>query len=335
MTTLEGHYFDGFQPLAIEARIYFDGQQATLDRGGLAERFSFADLSVSPRIGTSERFIMLPNNRQFACRDHPFLDSLPQESPSEGPVAWLEQRWGVALASVAMIIIFLLTGYFYGLPAAAKLIASRIPMKAEAALGEQTLESLEKAGWLKPSKVYVILQNEIERKFKKLCTQLQYKPFYQLHFRSSKIFGPNAFAFPGGHIVITDEMVNLAESPDEIIAILAHEIGHVEERHTLRSILQNSMVAAAIVSVTGDAATLSGVVAGFPMMVAQTKYSRDFETAADDFAFKLLKAKGYSPEAFASIMEKLAEKEGDAKGAFAYISTHPLTKERIKRARNK
>jgi hypothetical protein len=70
------------------------------------------------------------------------------------------------------------------------------------------------------------------------------------------------------------------------------------------------------------------------MLLARTKYSREFETAADEYAFKLLRQKGYSPTAFAAIMERLAKgKEAKQAGLFAYISSHPMTKERAERAR--
>jgi predicted Zn-dependent protease len=71
----------------------------------------------------------------------------------------------------------------------------------------------------------------------------------------------------------------------------------------------------------------------FPGILAQTKYTREFETAADDYAFTLHKRKGYSLKAFASIMERLAKGDEKESGPFAYISTHPLTAERIQRAR--
>lgn len=100
-----------------------------------------------------------------------------------------------------------------------------------------------------------------------------------------------------------------------------------------RSTLQNSAIAVVAATVTSDAATLSGAVAGLPVLFAQTKYSREFETAADEFAFKLLRRKGHSPAAFASIMERLAKKHEQEERAFVYVSTHPVTAERVKRAR--
>jgi Zn-dependent protease with chaperone function len=334
MITLEGHYFDGRQPVGVPAKMDFVGREAILTSGLISERYATFHLKVSPRIGSTERFITLPKGGQFACADRPFLDSLPQESPSEGLVAWLEQRWGVALACVAIIICALLVGYFFGLPAVAERISARIPMETEQSLGSQALTWLDEKGWLKPTNLDSDTQKTMTDGFDKLRADLPLRDYYRLKFRSGAFFGPNALALPGGIIVITDDMVKASESPEEVLAVLAHEIGHVELRHTMRSLLQNSVVAAAAATVTSDAASLSLAVASLPVLVAQMKYSRKFEAEADEYAFRLLKQKGYSPAAFASLMERLAKKYGKESEGFAYISTHPVTEERVQRARN-
>jgi len=332
MITLEGTYYDGRTPVAVPARMEFARGSALLIAGQTSLRHAAAALSVSPRIGKADRFIALPDNGQFQCPDHPFLQSLPQASPSEGPVAWLEERWGVALAGIAITACLLLAGYFYGLPAAAERVAARIPVETEQTLGRHALTWLDEQKWFKPTNLDLNTQKSIRAGFDRLRSDLPLKSCYQLEFRASKALGANAFALPGGTIVITDGMVKAANSEEEVLAVLAHEIGHVELRHTMRSLLQNSAVAVAAAAVTSDAASLSVAVAGLPVLMAQTKYSREFETAADEFAFKLLKQKGYSPLAFASLMERLAIKYESDK-MFVYVSTHPVTEERMKRAR--
>jgi hypothetical protein len=334
MITLEGHYFDGRQPIGVPARIDFVDREATLTAGPISDRCAIFHLKVSPRIGLTDRFITLPNGRQFTCADHVFLDSLPQESRSEGPVAWLEERWGVALACVAIIFCLSVTGYLFGLPAAAERIAARIPMETQQSLGRQAMTWLDGEGWFKPTNIDFDRRKTITDGFNGLRSHLPLRDYYQLEFRSGAGFGPNAIALPGGIIVITDDMVKAAETTEEVLAILAHEIGHVELRHAMRSVLQNSVVAAVTAAVTSDAASLSVAVASLPVLLVQTKYSREFEAAADEYAFKLLKQKGYSPTAFASLMERLAKKEGTETDAFDYVSTHPVTAERVQRARN-
>ncbi len=332
MITLEGHFFDGLRPICAPAKMEFSDREATLTAGPVCEHYAISRLSVSPRIGSTDRFISLPDGGQFACADIAFLDSLPQESRSESPVAWLEERWGVAVAGVAIIFCILIAGYFLGLPFAAERVVARIPVQAEQPLGRQTLNWLDTKEWLKPTTLNSDARKRITDAFGGLCSDLPSKDIYRLEFRSGNIFGPNAFALPGGIIVISDDMVRAAADMEEIMAVLAHEIGHVELRHTLRSVLQKSVVGAAAALLTSDGASLSVAVSGLPVLVAQTKYSREFEAAADEYAFRLLQQKGFSPAAFASLMERL-EKNVKQPGVFAYISSHPMTADRIRRAR--
>jgi predicted Zn-dependent protease len=234
---------------------------------------------------------------------------------------------------VAVIVSLLGAGYLYGLPAAAERIAARIPIETEAALGEHALAWLDNNHWFGPTRLEKELQDGIRKGFADLSRGLPMASRYRLEFRDAKLIGPNAFALPGGTIVITDEMVEAAKSREEILAVLAHEIGHVELRHTLRHLLQDSAVAVVATAITSDAASLSVAVAGAPALLAQAKYSREFETEADEFAFRLLQLRGLSPEAFATLMERLAKDHEDGERAFAFVATHPVTADRVNRAR--
>jgi predicted Zn-dependent protease len=331
MTRLNGSYFDGLKPLAIDSAMDFTAHEATMIAGDLDQRYSISDLKVSPRIGRSDRFIALPNGAQFSCPDNIFLDALPQESPSEGPVAWLEERWGIALASVATMFCLLSVLYFYALPIAAERIAARIPMKLEQSIGNKTLSWLDQQNILRSSELDLALRKRTTEIFALLCSDLPFKNYYRLEFRA--VSGSNAFALPGGVIVITDDMVKVAITDEEILAVLAHEIGHQELRHSMRSLFQNSLTTAALASVSADAVSTSYSIGGFSSLVAITKYSRKFESEADEYAFKLLKRRGYSAASFASIMERLYKKNELISDSPNFLSTHPITSERILRAR--
>ncbi len=331
--TLHGQYFDGRQPVGTAATLFFDGQRAVLFGPQLSRTYLTRQLLVSPRVGRAVRFIALPDGGQFQCADEPLLDRLPLESQSEGLIAWLEARPAVAVASVVLIGALLVAGYLYGLPAAAERVARHIPIETERALGEHVLTWLDNNEWFKPTKIDDDRQRFIRQDYKELYSGLPMEPQYRLEFRDSPFIGPNAFALPSGTIVITDALINKAESLEEVAAVLAHEIGHVERRHTMRHLLQDSAVALVATTITADAASLSVAVAGLPALLARAKYSRKFETEADDFAFDLLKKRGRSPAAFATLMERLAGGDKEAKKDFAILSTHPVTAERVQRAR--
>jgi predicted Zn-dependent protease len=332
---IQGSYQDGQVPLRSPATLILRTQQAVLVGERVSERYAIDALRVSPRIGRSDRFVALPDGGQFQCADQAALDRLPQEVRSEGPIAWLEQRSAVAAACVALVVILLGAGYRYGLPAAAEHIAARIPIATERALGEEALRWMDSNSWLEATTLDEQTQGRLLDGFLELVQGLPLERHYTLSFRNAEGFGPNALALPGGTIVLTDQLVELAQADEEVLAVLAHEIGHAELRHAMRHLLQDSATAVVAATLTADAASLSAAVAGLPALLARLEYSREFETQADDYAFALLRRRDISPLAFASIMERLQSehgKEGDER-ALAFLSTHPVTAERIARAR--
>lgn len=329
-TSLTGIYYDGRQPLGVNATLNISGNEATLTGLPLPAQYRLPDLHVSPRIAQANRFIILPDGGQFECADSAALDPLPQEV-SEGLIAWLEARVVVAVLGIAFVIGLMVGGYIYGLPKAAEYIAARVPIETERIIGERGLAWLEQNKWLVPSTVDEDVQSALRQDFDRLRQGLAQERHYRLEFRGAPGLGANALALPGGTIVLTDALVNLAKSQDEIAAVLAHEIGHIEHRHTLRHILQDSVVVLVAATIAGDAATLG--IAGVPALLAQAKYSREFESQADDFAFSLLKQRGISPEHFAKIMLRMDQDQKTANKPIGFLSTHPFTQDRVERAR--
>lgn len=332
--TITVKFYDGRAPVARPATLIWLGSTVKVIGATLTQSYPTDRLRVSPRVGKAERFIALPDGAQLQCADHPLLYRLPQEGKTEGAVAWLEQRWPVALVSLAVTVIGLTLGYVYGLPAAADRIAARVPIAYERKLGEQAINWLDENKLFQPSALAPAAREEIAAGFAKLTQDLPLAPYYRLEFRHAPTIGPNAFALPGGIVVMTDEMIERSESVEEALAVLAHEIGHVERRHALRHVLQSSATAALAATVTSDASSLTLAVSGLPVLLAQTKYSRAFEIEADEFGFVLLKRHGLSPEHFASLMQRLSTDRNETdERKWSFVSTHPVTAERIARAR--
>jgi Zn-dependent protease with chaperone function len=69
---------------------------------------------------------------------------------------------------------------------------------------------------------------------------------------------------PGGYLVITDELIDLAKNNDEIVAVIAHELGHVKGRHALRQTLQGTVSGLIIIAITGD---VSSIASGLPALM--------------------------------------------------------------------
>src|SRR5664279_6314679 len=108
---------------------------------------------------------------------------------------------------------------------------------------------------------------------------------------------PNALALPGGIIVITDAMVEAFDNDAEFRAVMAHELGHVHGRHAVRLVLQDSGLAVLMTALAGDAVGATVLAVALPSVLLRARYSRQFETEADDYAFATMQRRGESPKA--------------------------------------
>jgi len=171
----------------------------------------------------------------------------------------------------------------------------------------------------------------------------------RLVFRQSVPLGPNALALSDGTIIVTDSMINditastgelQGEQANQLAGVLAHEIGHIEKRHTLKSMLSNSMVAAIAASLFGD---FSAVATAVPTIVVGSSYSRELESEADDYAIALLREHNISPICMAEVFELMMNNRNKSVNAAVpkwmqvatdFTASHPSTGSRIQRFRD-
>lgn len=251
----------------------------------------------------------------------------------DGPPRW----WLVpALLICAVGVALLVAGYRYGIPLAAQIAADQVPDTWVDTLGQGMLSSLD-AGTLQPTQLPRERRDALLDRFTRLRhPSARHTARYQVLFRRSDQIGPNAMALPSGVIVVTDALVNLAHgdaggADDAVIAVLAHEAGHIERRHGIRLVFQNSLVGMVLAWLVGDPSSL---MAAAPAVLLQAKYSRDLEREADAYAVAVLDANGIERRHFARMLMLLerAQLEGASSGAGAvtsYLSTHPVTAERL------
>lgn len=156
----------------------------------------------------------------------------------------------------------------------------------------------------------------------------------------------NAFALPGGYLGIHTGLLAAVGAPDELAAVLGHELSHVTQRHIARLFTQQQrqapwvmaamvlgMLAASRSANAGQAAVVGGQALA---MQGQLNFSRDMEREADRVGFGVLSEAGFQPEGVSRMFEKLqqASRFNDT-GAFPYLRSHPLTTERIAEARTR
>ena len=139
----------------------------------------------------------------------------------------------------------------------------------------------------------------------------------------------NAFAMPGGHIVVYTGLLDRMTQPEELAALLAHEGTHVEKRHSTRSLARQLSGNMFLAVVLGDASGLVGAAAAQADQLRGLGYSRDLETEADTVGIRLLVENGVDPHGVVRLLELLQAEVHDLPEAAEFLSSHPLTKERI------
>jgi Zn-dependent protease with chaperone function len=330
-------YYDGQSTRAHPVEVELDEASGVVHLHGLAAPRSYPvkSLKVSPRIGGTVRSVTFPDDARAESTDHAALDALAAKAGHGGAlhlVHLLESRWKSALIAAGVLVVFIAVGVRWGIPVVAKRLAEAVPAQLAYDLGKSTLAILDRTV-LKPSDLTAARKAELVSEFQGMAREYPDLPL-RLHFRDG--LGANAFALPDGTVVVTDDLVDLAKDDREIMAVLAHEIGHVHFRHSLRVALESSSIAMLVSAYLGDIGQISTLSAALPAAYAQAHYSREHEVEADGFAFEYMTKAGVPHHFFADILEKLEEKNLGGKpkdDGTAYLASHPPTAERIERFR--
>jgi len=138
---------------------------------------------------------------------------------------------------------------------------------------------------------------------------------------------PNAFTLPGGYIFIHKGLIDFCDSPEEVAAVLAHEIGHAEKHHVMTKLVKELGISLVFSVLSGGDATLLHELF---QTATSTVFDRDQEKEADDFSFQLMEKAGLSPQTIAVFFRKLNRQYGDYGAAAELLQTHPNNASRIK-----
>jgi len=249
--------------------------------------------------------------------------NLKKRPPAKGKGRLL--IWSVAaIASVALIIGVLI-------PVMADQLAEYLPLEGETALGDTTFEQVRAAlseNELDPVRICenprgMIALGRMQARLEEQ-TDLPYP--ISVHVLDHDLV--NAFALPGGHIVIFRGLIEAAESADEVAAVFAHEIGHVVNRDPTRGALRSAGSIGVLGLVFGDFAGGAAVLFMVERLIDAT-YNREAEAGADVFAHRTLAEAGIPPSALGTMFERLRAKYGDAEGIVAHFLSHPSLGDRI------
>jgi Zn-dependent protease with chaperone function len=320
---IEADYFDGRQARAHRVQVHVSGQQLYLRGSGIAIAVPLVQVQWPPTGQRGARLAHFVNGASLQCADGAAWDAWARACGLKtSVVARAEGSWRWVLAAVALLVLLVGGMYAWGLPLLSRGVVALVPLSVDEKVGEVALESLPDE-WLEPTRLPAEQQQRLRVAFERV-------------------------ALPGGHIVMTDELVTLVDGrEDAIVGVLAHELGHVRHRHGMRSLVQVTVLGAVSSLAFGD---FSGLFAGLPVLLGHAGYSRDAEREADGEAIRIMSRAGLSPEAMVVFFEKIgawadakAAKQRDQAGEPGQareesllgiaFSSHPADAERIARFR--
>lgn len=303
--SVSGRFYDGQTSQSHDMRLDLDSSALLHPVPALFQPLALQEVKISSRIGNTPRVFSFPDGASFETEDNDTVDNwLKKHSGSSGWAHLLESKLSYALGALFFIVAFVTVGAIWGIPWLSGIVADNLPAQVSTHLGEGAMESMDKLVF-QDSSLTPERRQELQRRFSELLPADTEGLNYTLLFRGGGYIGPNAFALPNGNIVITDELVALAENDDEIASVLLHEIGHVVHRHSLKQIIGHSGLAMLTVALTGDVSSAGALVVALPNILLQSSYSRNLEWEADGYSLERMQSLGIAPAHFANFMERI------------------------------
>lgn len=319
-------YFDGKTGKAHLAHIRPNSRSDgfVLEGDGFGGTYRTADCEFMPSVGRSAGVLVFASGERIEL-----IDGVPdwltlRHKRLFDKISIMEGNFGWVLASLVAVVIFMVGVLKFGVPWASHHIAESLPSDVLMEVGQQAEEQV--MALTKPSQLPQARQDEMTALYHKLDG----KPKAKVLVRQGGIIGANALAIPNNTIIITDELIKLSGDDNEILAVLAHEQGHLVYRHSLEQAISSIGVGVLVVIITGDT---SDLLLALPTLPAAAQYSQKAEMQADQFAINELKRLGISPMHLANFFEKLKKEHGDGQGHWSILSTHPKTDERIEQVK--
>jgi Zn-dependent protease with chaperone function len=203
--------------------------------------------------------------------------------------------WKGMVSALVGVIIVAVFFFIYGVPFIADSFARSIPKEYETYIGNNFRQT-----YLQYQTIDTLRSEQIQQFYNHMNLESDYD--ISVVVVDSKII--NAFALPGGYIVVFSGLLEMLEEEDELAGLLAHEASHINERHSLRLISKDLAMYVLFASLTGDVGGFSSILIENSNLVSSLSYSRNFEKEADLEGFDLLVNSEINPKGMISLFAK-------------------------------
>ncbi len=288
---------------------FYSGEQVRIERGG-----EFAEA-------------LLVSDKEFLVQLHQIAPELatkfhdPARRKTRGRLALL-----AALASIGILVVL----YLWGIPALSGFVASLVPVSWEERLGQAVVEHLA------PPAIRCTDTNRtpvISEILTALTTHSPTSP-YTIRVILVNDSSINAFAAPGGTIVLLRGLLEKTQTPEELAGILAHELQHILNRHSTRALIQHVSMGLLLAAITGNTSGTAAYGLEGARILGSLRYSRQNEEAADAGGMRMLLEAGIDPMGMIAFLELLKKRTSESPSILKYLSTHPGTEDRIEKLKS-
>ncbi len=328
---LHGQFYQGVKPVAQRVEVHLE--EATLrlsftDSGSRADTIWIVNQINPDQTAHDGRLILSygrPKPDQYLeLMDENALQVLSQRYPW---VKWTRETKGANKRALVVIgsafllgIVLLAIGYFFFVPRLADRVASGVPKEWETDLASKMKGEL--------------IRNELVDSAKSVLLDsffgaMQIKTAYDIRFYFLKDSVVNAFAIPGGSIVVYQGLFDRIENYESLAGLIGHEFTHVEKRHSLKSMFRSVSTYMILALVFGDLTGISGVLLENANSIQNLNYSRSFEQEADAEAVRILQERRISLDGMLHLFEVFLKEGSQGVKLPEFLSTHPVTTSRI------
>lgn len=335
----QGRYFDGKSALARSVTVQIGGAALHFNADATAILWRYEDLSV---ISSTRDEIRLANRRQDDASlflPANAMEALHRAAPDHFSGVREKRRMGALIGALVLGAGAVTGAIFFGVPAASGPLAQKTPKPLEVQIGENIAAQINT--FLRPCGGEDALTT-----IRPVIDQMAVKgeAGFPIRFQFIRAEAPNAFALPGGQVMATSGLLNaIGDDQEAFLAVMAHELGHVRARDSMRAVYRNAGLGIALDIVTGGSgvAQQAVLVGG---QLSQLRHTRQQETAADDAAAEIMLETGLDPSALARAFEAITgydydpdEKRSadDKRDMPTWLRTHPDTDKRIQAARDR
>ncbi len=312
----------------------FAGLEITI--GGANDRLVFFNHPSKPgwRFYTSDRSVL----KDPILKQHPHLQTSMRKARGTRARGWA-LLLGVLIFCIACPIVIL-----SNMDIASRILAERVPVEWEEKLGKLSYDQISLQSEFMDTKNSAVLLAPLVTP---LLKSLPDKRF-DYRFYISNDSNLNAFALPGGIVVINAGLILAADSAEEVLGVISHEITHVRQRHGIRNIMSTVGTYAIISALVGDVSGVMAIVTSAAPILINQGYSRKFESESDSLGFDMMVRAKLDPSGLARFFEKMLLKEKEMlekiddkesrewiEAGLGFLSSHPATQDRIDTLKNR